>query len=72
MKTGLDFKSVQFDQVRVQSELEDLKWHLIRINHNLINFINVQYFIGYPVLSCEQNKAIWLAIYSWIINEFEI
>jgi hypothetical protein len=30
------------------------------------------YFTRYPLLSCEQNKAIWLASLSWIINEFEI
>jgi hypothetical protein len=44
MRTGLDFKSAQFDQGLDQnkrtwnlvlSELEDLKWHLIRINHYL-------------------------------------
>jgi hypothetical protein len=65
----------------VQSELEDLKWHLIRINHYLkwgelimiqskdwIYFDSVPkaktgsiYFTRYPVLSCEQDKAIWLA-----------
>ena len=43
MRTGLDFESAQFDQNArtwnlVQSELEDLKWHLMRINHYLINF----------------------------------
>jgi hypothetical protein len=32
------------------------------------------YFIGYPVLSCEQNKAIWLAnvLMNYYSNEFEI
>jgi hypothetical protein len=36
MRTGIDFKSAQFDGWNlIQSELEDLKWHLIRINHYL-------------------------------------
>jgi hypothetical protein len=48
MRTGLDFKSPQFDQVRGEAE-------------------ESVYFTRYPspdihaVLSCEQNKAIWLA-----------
>jgi hypothetical protein len=63
----------------VQSELEDLKWHIIRINHYLKwgELIMIQSkdwiyfdpvprtgsicFTRYPVLSCEQSKAIWLA-----------
>jgi hypothetical protein len=45
MRTGLDFWSAQFDHARgeaddwikirgpeIQSELEDLKWHLMSIN----------------------------------------
>jgi hypothetical protein len=39
MGTGLDFKSEANWMIwNVQSELNDLKWHLIQINHYLINF----------------------------------
>ena len=90
MRTGLDFKSTQFDQNArrsrgldrntrtwnlVQSELEDLKWHLMRINHYLINFDPVlgqdQYTspgIQYYHVSKIRQYG-WL-IYSWIVNEF--
>jgi hypothetical protein len=70
----------------VQFKLEDLE-DLIRINRYLkwseliliqSDWINLDpvlgsiYFIRYPMLSCEQNKAIWLANLSWIINKFEV
>jgi hypothetical protein len=90
MRTGLDFKSAQFDENAktwnvVQSKLEDLKWHLIRIYHYLkwgeliliqskdwINFDDQYTSPGIHYYHVSKIKQYGWLIYSWIINEFEM